>query len=76
MDIGLLGFLSLSQRLVFWERYLDVELSGFLAPPGDCYFGKGSGYRALGIFGPSPSPTNLGIGPQIREALYIGNLLY
>ncbi len=83
MDIGLLGFLASLRSWYFgkgsgygalgdiWPlpkaailgKVRDIELREFQAPPGGL---KGCGYsRAFGIFGPSPLPTNLGMGPQI-----------
>ncbi len=43
---------------------------------GAFYLGKGSGYRAFRIFGPSHQPIGLGTGPQIRKALYLNLLMY
>jgi len=53
-----------------------VGLLGFLASQRLVFWERYLGRRAFRIFGPSPWPTNLRIRPQIRKALYIGNLLY
>ncbi len=39
---------------------MDIGLLGFLASPRGWYFGKGSGYRALGDIWPLPKAAILG----------------
>ncbi len=70
------GIFGPFQRLVFWERYLDIELSGFLASPGGCYFAKGSGYTTLGIFGASPWPTTSGLDLKFERPYILETFIY